>query len=187
MNFLSAVLASALECFCSDPNAVFPHEFRHAYATPLTQATVTQQDAFFTSTITTFDAFARATAESHSSTLGYSRSSTQTFEDRLTNWVIGLPLVRKVNTITESETTYNTAALPATQKRFGELTASYTYNADGTIATISDGRTNVTTLSEWKRGLPQRIDFADASFKAATICCRALKIDQDFWFMRVEN
>lgn len=148
-------------------------EIADAYAAefivPELTRTTLQQGISFSRAITSFDAFARATAETHASTLGFSRSLTQSYEDRFSSWIIGLPRVRQINGIAESETTYNSSALPQDEFTFGQRRASYTYNPDSTLQTIRDGRDNVTTLSGWKRGLPQRIDFADLSFKTAVI------------------
>ncbi|WP_425602269.1 RHS repeat domain-containing protein, partial [Luteimonas aquatica] len=57
-----------------------------------------------------------------------------------------------------SQTDYDAAtALPLRSYAFGKLKQTLTYNADGTVATVKDGNNNLTTLSGWKRGIPQSI------------------------------
>lgn len=57
-----------------------------------------------------------------------------------------------------SEVEYNAQALPWKTYAFGKLQQTITYHPDGTVATVSDGRGNATTISNWKRGIPQHID-----------------------------
>ncbi|MCL1633814.1 hypothetical protein M2650_04035 [Luteimonas sp. SX5] len=52
--------------------------------------------------------------------------------------------------------TYDTASAVATGQR-------------GTLKTVTDGNSNVTTFTDWMRGIPKKITFADAKFKSATI------------------
>jgi hypothetical protein len=87
-------------------------------------------------------------------------------------WVIGLPA-----TLTDvatgkivSQTNYNAAMLPATTYSVGVLQQTLTYNADGTVATVKDGRDNVTTLgTSWKRGIPQSITYPNAFVQTAAV------------------
>ena len=43
------------------------------------------------------------------------------------------------------------------------LQATYAYAPNGMLATITDPRGNQTTLSDHKRGIPQKISFADST------------------------
>lgn len=107
----------------------------------------------------------------------YSRAETMTYYDDLAHWVIGqtasVTCVASVPASAScdgddvmSQTTYDpTTALPTASYAFGKLQSSMTYNADGTLATMRDGRGNVTAFSQWKRGIPPvdpvcRWDFA---------------------------
>ena len=42
---------------------------------------------------------------------------------------------------------------------FGKLRHTLTYNADGTLKTATDGNGHTTTPSNWKRGIPQAIQY----------------------------
>ena len=52
---------------------------------------------------------------------------------------------------------------------FGKLQQTLTYNADGTVATVKDGNNNLTTLSSWKRGIPQSISHPDGKSRLAVV------------------
>ncbi|MFT4094554.1 MAG: hypothetical protein QM640_13055, partial [Niabella sp.] len=91
-------------------------------------------------------------------------TETITYADNTTTWVLGQVAQRSVNGLVASSISYDaTTALPVEIYAFGLLQQSLTYNADGTVATIMDGRNNVTALSNWKRGIPQSITYADGS------------------------
>jgi len=100
----------------------------------------------------------------------YSRTETITYHDNTTKWVLGQIASRTVDGVVAEQTIYDTAtALPLQSRSFGKLKQTLTYNADGTVATIKDGNNNVTTLSGWKRGIPQLITFADGKTQSAVV------------------
>jgi RHS repeat-associated protein len=93
------------------------------------------------------------------SSLGYSRSDSVEYHDDLVAWITG-QVRKRINldtAVVEFEAGFNAQSLPAWINRFGRTQQSATYNSDGTVATISDGRNNVTAVSNWKRGIPQLI------------------------------
>jgi RHS repeat-associated protein len=137
--------------------------FADAYVRPRIQSVISRQGATFSWQATTFDAFARVTAETHTSSLGHTRSITQTFEDLLDPWIVGLPRVRSVNGLAERDLRYNAAALVEHEYRFGERRVSFGYRPDGTIQTVTDGRNFVTEANDWKRGLPQEVVYPSAT------------------------
>ena len=107
----------------------------------------------------------------------YSRTDATTYDDNLRLWVVGQPS-KSINIDTglvESETRYDPAtALPVETYAFGKLGQKLTYNADGTVSTVSDGRdapTYDTTIGfgSWKRGIPQTITFPDGYTRIALV------------------
>jgi RHS repeat-associated protein len=162
------------------PDTKLLDEFAQAYAVPIDRTEVIQQGVAFVRTVTSFDRFARSVSETQASSLGFSRTQTQSFEDRFDRWVIGLPRVSMIDGITTSELSYDSAGLPEERSEYGQLIARYTYAADGTLATAADGLNQITTLSAWKRGYPQRLDFSDATFKTAVI-------DDNGWISAINN
>lgn len=136
---------------------------------PLLTSTESQQGATFTTSVNTFDSYARATSTTKSSSLGDSKTDTTTYTDDASNWVLGLVTQTATNGIASSQTTYNSADQPYQQYAFGKLVSTKTWNGNGTLATDTDGDNNKTTFSNWYRGLPQSITFADGTSKSATV------------------
>jgi RHS repeat-associated protein len=139
---------------------------------PLDRRITTQQDVTFTWEATQFDTFARPTQVSRYSSLGYSRSESTTYEDKLPIWVLG-----KVTQVAENSTgkvmvlnQYDpTTATLLSVTKFGKPQQSMTYNADGTLRTVADGKNQVTTYSNYMRGIAQRIDYPDGKNEQAVV------------------
>ncbi|WP_407353138.1 RHS repeat domain-containing protein [Luteimonas sp. R10] len=151
-------------------------EFIEAYPRPERIRTVFQNGVTFTSTVQSFGAFWRPIVVTKSSTIVGSPSKTEVtaYHDNLSNWVLGQPAKLTVNGIVASEITYSSHALPLTFKSFGKLQETRTYDVTtagqrGMIKTIKDGNGNITTLTNWKRGIPQSIAYADGTSQSAVV------------------
>lgn len=111
----------------------------------------------------------------------YSRTETITYHDNTSIWVLGQVASRTIDGVVAEQTTYDAAtALPLQSRSFGKLKQTLTYNADSTVATVKDGNNNVTTLSGWKRGIPQLITFADGKTRSAVV-------NDNGWITRVTD
>jgi YD repeat-containing protein len=64
---------------------------------------------------------------------------------------------------------FDARGLPWRTYKFGKLQQTLTYGADGTLATVADANNNVTSLSQWKRGMPQLVSFADQTVQKAWV------------------
>lgn len=107
-----------------------------------------------------FDTFGRPTRVKRSSPW-HSRTDQYAYHDNTGRWVLG-KLLNETNLDTgrvTSETTYDANSMPLEVKSFGATLRSYTYNTDGTLHTSKDGNYNTTTLSNWKRGVPQTVSY----------------------------
>ncbi len=91
------------------------------------------------------------------------------YHDDLSLWVLGQVKRTTTNGIETSRTAYDARALPVSNHVFGKLQQTQGYNADGTLAFAQDGNGNRTTFSDWKRGIPQTVGFADATTQRATV------------------
>jgi RHS repeat-associated protein len=139
---------------------------------PLDRRDTTQQDVTFTWEATLFDNRAGPTQVNRYSSMGYSRAESTTYNDNLTSWVLG-----KVGQVTELSTgkvmvlnQYDPAtSLLLNTSKFGKFQQSMTYNADGTLRTVADGKNQVTTYSNYKRGIAQRIDYPDGKYEQAIV------------------
>lgn len=140
---------------------------------PVKQTTTTQDGVTFSNTVTSFDGFVRPVTTVRENSLGYSRTEQATYQDNLTKWILGqVKSVTQTNpgpSVVMSQTDYDAADLPWRQYSFGLLQQTLTYNADGTLATVNDGKGNATSLSNWKRGVPQKIQYADTTSQTAVI------------------
>lgn len=143
----------------------------NARYTPVDQKVISQQGQSFTWTANAFDSYARPTSVTKTGT-GGSRTETTVYEDNTTLWVIG-----QVKSVTESSTGivmqentyYPTNAMLNTSKQNGLLQQTLTYNTDGTLATRADGLSQTTTFSNYKRGIPQLVTYANNSTESAVV------------------
>ncbi|MEL1265384.1 RHS repeat-associated core domain-containing protein [Pseudoxanthomonas putridarboris] len=116
----------------------------------------------------------------------YTRTETITYYDNTSKWVLGQVAKRVVEGITVEETTYSTNAQPLTIRAFGKLQQTLTYNADGTVATVRDGNNNVTTLSSWKRGIPQTIKYP-ATPESPSGATQSAVVNDSGWITRITD
>lgn len=134
--------------------------------TPIVSTTITQDGVTFSQNNTAFDGFARAIDTTRSSSLGFTRTERVAYSDNPARWVMGQ--VASTTCIAPadcagmvmSQTDYDaSSAMPLRTYSFGRRQQTLGYNTDGTIATVEDGNQNVTSLSNWKRGIPQGIRY----------------------------
>jgi len=143
---------------------------------PQKSRTITQQGVTFSNTATAFDAFARATAMTKSNTIGSSKTEGREYFDETTLWVIGQFKRALVNGVEVDRIDFDSKAMPWKTYRFGKLQQVRTYEtmsgaAAGTLKTVQDGRGNVSTFTDWKRGIPQTATYpatVEAPYGAVT-------------------
>lgn len=147
---------------------------------PLYTRSILQDSTVFTLEANAYDAFARPVHETATSSLGHSRTDVTAYHDNLSRWVLG-QVASRTNV---NENVYlmrrefdAASALPVRIYGPGSTDASapprllqtVTYNSNGTVATVKDGKNNTTTLSSWYRGIPQTVQFADSTTQSATV------------------
>lgn len=144
--------------------------FTAEYHRPQVSTTVQQDGATFQSTNTSFDAFARPVSVTRQGPSG-SVTDVRQYHDDQARWILGQS-ARLTNSNTGavvSQTTFDGNAMPVQISAFGKLQKTLAYNADGTLASVTDGRNNVTRLAAWKRGVPQSVTFADGTVVSGTV------------------
>lgn len=144
----------------------------HAQTTevsPLQTRTITQDGVTFTTRVDAFDDFAQATNTTESSSLGYSKTDTTSFDNDLNHWVLGLVEQTTTNGIVDSQTSFDSLDQPTSAYAFGRLVSTKAWNADGTLASQTDGDGHTTRFSNWYRGLPGTITFADGTHESAAV------------------
>ncbi|MGQ0798934.1 MAG: RHS repeat-associated core domain-containing protein [Pseudomarimonas sp.] len=127
-----------------------------------------------------FDLFARPTSVTRSSSLGNSRNEQIYYRDNTSKWVLGQVSTISVNdpqlgfTMPLSITFDPVTELPVERREFGKLVQRTTYHT-GTVQgglpwqVFDGGNINATTFTDYKRGLPTRVQFADTTALTAQI------------------
>ncbi len=146
---------------------------------PIISETQTRQGITFSRTTDTtdFDGYARPLKVMRYSTMQItngpnSRTETTFYKDDTTRWLLG-----SIESVTESTSNkvmqYNSYDITTldriSETRFGKLERTMHYNADGTLDWVRDGLNQQTTLSDYKRGIPRRIEYADTKFQTAEV------------------
>lgn len=161
------------------------HRGRGDYTRPLRATTIYQQGESFSSLVEQFDVLARPVQTQKFSSLGHSRRDVTTYFDHTGKWILG-QVAQTWNDDEDqilSRTEFDaTTAAPvrfygpgkassptATPSVAPQLIQTATYRADGTVATIKDGRNLITQVNDWYRGVPRQIVFADGSSRSAIV------------------
>ncbi|MBP1473405.1 RHS repeat protein [Frateuria sp. MAH-13] len=141
---------------------------------PLQRRQIVQDGAdTYTWEVVAFNGYAQATRVKR-----YNSFSSQAMEEDTTYlndtglWVFGLPerVTNRTTGKVVDEYTYNTSNLTlASRAHFGQTVMSYAFNAQGQLASFTDGRGNSTTLDSYKRGIPQTIDYPDGTHQRLVV------------------
>ncbi|MFC3471814.1 RHS repeat protein [Massilia oculi] len=143
-----------------------------AKITEVNRRQVTQQGTTFVMDVAAFDTFARPAQISRSSSLGFQRRETITYDDNVGKWVLGQLKERRdpdSGKVMVSNAYHATNATLTSVTQFGSLQSSMLYNTDGTVSSISDGKNQVTTYSNYKRGIPQSIRYATGETQSVSV------------------
>ena len=86
-------------------------------------------------------------------------------------WVLGLPQqVTNVGTgEAESLNVYDTNDNLQSRARFGQTLMQYTFNTAGQLASFTDANNHTTSLSNYKRGIPQTIGYPDSTSETLSV------------------
>lgn len=151
------------------------------YLRPRLTATTKRDGVYFTRTVNSLDALARPVSITKSNTIAGNpaRTDVTAYHDDFSLWVMGqiksvtctAPATCKPasapNGIVMSQTDYGWKALPWKTYGFGKLKQQFGYDNTSTVAsgqlgtlkTVTDGRGYTTTLTGWKRGVPDKITY----------------------------
>lgn len=142
--------------------------------TPESYKKVNQQGVDFLWQAVEFDGFAKPTRITKQGPSG-SKEERRTYDDNTAKWVLSQPkrVWLQINPTTELEIERHdydaVTANKLASHSFGLKKQGFTYNGDGTLATKSDGLNQATQFFEYKRGLAQRVVYADAASERATV------------------
>lgn len=148
-------------------------------ARALVSRSVTLGDTIFQTVYGGFDNHQQPTVveESRVGDSASRRITRTTYLNDLGHWVIGLPVqvtVDGVPGVVQQTEYHGTSRLPVVVRgqsstMQGRLQQQFSYHSNGLPATVTDANGNVTTLSNYYRGVPRSITFADASAISATV------------------
>lgn len=161
-------------------------DFAQEYTLPQKSRAIVRDGATFSQAVSSFDAFARPLLVTKSSSLGHSRSEATVYQNDTAAWVLGLVTATSVNGYTTSATEYNAQYLPYRTYTNGKLVNTLSYNADGTLAAVADASGHTTTLSNWKRGIPQTIQFPPTPESPAG-ASKGASVDENGWIVAVTD
>jgi RHS repeat-associated protein len=135
--------------------------FMSEYHRPQLTSTTTRDGVDFKYEIDVFDSLARPKQVRRFSSMagGQVKTELTDYHDNPSLWVLGQTQKLVVNGVEVTESGFDALSRPSTLESFNKLVQTLTYHADGTVATFKDGNNNVTTASNWKRGIPQTIQY----------------------------
>ncbi|WP_369926225.1 hypothetical protein [Xanthomonas sp. NCPPB 2632] len=145
---------------------IYANRERQQSDVPLARKDIAQDGDTYTWQALTFDAYARPATTRRNSSFGYSVDEAHAYQDDTTRGIIGLPLQESNLTTGEvvSRNTYDASTLTlASRAVFGQAVMNYAFNAQGQLASFTDANQHTTTLSNYKRGIPQSIAYPDQS------------------------
>ncbi len=145
---------------------------------PLKQSVLSQDGVNFVNTTDQFDAHVRPVVQTESNSLGRARTLRTTYFDDTGRWILS-QVARSTQSVggveIETERTeFDSMARPQRTYAFGALQQTLGYHADGTLASVADGKGNAIALGSWKRGLPQSVAYPDGS-------SASLQVDDNGW------
>ncbi|GAA0264612.1 hypothetical protein [Rhodanobacter caeni] len=143
---------------------------------PQTARMISQDGDTYTWQAEAFNAYGQVTrTKRFNSIAGQSAMEEQTgYLNDPAHWVLGLPttVTNLATGEVESENVYSAApSNPVLQSRsrFGQRLMSYTFNAQGQLASFTDGNSHTTSLGNYKRGIPQTISYPDGTSQSLTV------------------
>ncbi|WP_460456966.1 RHS repeat domain-containing protein [Arenimonas alkanexedens] len=153
-----------------------PYQPLAALTRPVRERVITLDGTTFESYTNSYDNFARPTSVRQRTRIAgavqHTRTELTAYHDRTASWTVGQVKSKEFAGLSPKlfEVTHHaTSALPTTITKHGLLVETYTYNANGTLATVKDGLNQTTTLSNWYRGVPRAVGFPDSTGVSATV------------------
>lgn len=131
----------------------------------LTNVTHWRQNTSVQTQYSSFDAYAKpqTIVETTNTTVTSDRTRTRTYSHSASDWILGLVTQETIDYPNSApvtqwviDRTYDSAGNMLTEDKSGVLT-TYTYTAEGDIATVIDANNHLTTFSNYYRGAPQAI------------------------------
>jgi YD repeat-containing protein len=143
---------------------------------PENQRLVVEEGDTYTWEAQAFDAFAHPTQVARYSNIAGQPSITEktTYLNDTALWVLGLP--QEVDNLShtggpevETLNTFNALDELTARSKFGQQLMTYGYDSAGQLASFTDPKSHTTTLSNYKRAIPQTIGFPDGTSESLVV------------------
>ena len=183
----SALARSEIDYYGNESNGPWPSWFGTSWqgqrineaitsqVAPLQRKDIQQDGDTYTWLAESFNDFAQVTKVKRSNSFTQDAVEEQTaYLNDLPHWVLGLPTqvdnIYKGQTETTDRYIYDLGNVTLSQRyRFGQPVMSYTFNAQGQLASFTDGNSHTTTLGNYKRGIPQSIGYPDNTTQSLVV------------------
>jgi RHS repeat-associated protein len=159
-----------------------PFDVKHR---PLVRTVTTVDGVALNRTVNGFDRFVRPTSVAKANA-AYNKTETTEYYDDISKWVIGQVSRRGTNGVESLRVEYGANSKPYRIYTFGSLQETLGYSADGTLSLVTNGNGYTTTLSGWKRGVPQSIAYPPTPEATSGSLSRAT-VDDNGWITSVTS
>lgn len=160
------------------------------FVRPAKSTVIGQDGATFSSTVTAYDTMARAASRTETGPSG-TRAATTEYLDEPNLWVLGSVARTTMAGVETSRTEFGWKHMPWRRYAFGKLAHTLGYESGatgqlGSLKTAADGNGHVTSLSNWKRGVPQAIQHP-ATPEAPAGAVESAVVNDSGWIMSVTD
>jgi YD repeat-containing protein len=150
----------------------FANQAQTRQVSPLAKRDIVQDGNTYTWEAEAFNSYAQVTKVKRSNSFQSAVEEQTDYLNDTVLWALGLPT--KVTNLTTGEVVdqyvYNsTNDTLAERWHFGQKLMSYSFNAQGQLASFTDGNTKTTTLGSYKRGIPQSIGYPDGTSQSLVV------------------
>jgi RHS repeat-associated protein len=151
--------------------------FTAEYHRPKTSTVTSRDGATFTWSATSFEALARPTGVTKSSSLGHSKTESYAYAMNTAKWVLQ-PQSTYVNGVETARAVFDpTWATMTNFYAFDQLQQTLAYDTTssvasgllGTVTGVTDGNSQATYLSNWYRGVPRTITYPGSISESAVV------------------
>lgn len=133
---------------------------------------ITQEGTQYSYGVLAFDALAQPTVTTRSNTVGYSVEDRVTYDNDYPHWVLGQPTTSENLSTGEtvSQNVYNPTDKTLLERySFGRKVMSYAFNAQGQLASFTDGNSHTTSLQNYYRGIPRAVLYPDGTAQTLAV------------------
>jgi hypothetical protein len=123
---------------------------------PVSSRMTTVDGATYTQTMSNPDSFGFPQTITRTGT--NTKTDTLAYDENTSAWILGTVKSRSSAGATEVALTLNSNELPTEIDRFGRRDKTFSYNNDGTVASVMDGNYNTTYYYNYKRGIPTQVN-----------------------------